>query len=146
MFATHTSQLATTQCYEFVRPAVLHPLSTGYAQPDSRINLFFQEGRCSLADEETAKLARWIDVWNHPGNEKHLILGGAYESPRATRLRRLNYLTAVIQELGVPRCRFHPDGDWTRFTGVSLTEAAPADVVWLQLRNFPASCVKPPAP
>lgn len=142
MFATHTSQLVTTQCYEFVRPGVPHLQSMDYTQSDSRLILSFQMGRCSLAEEEVATLARWINIWNQPGSAKHLILGGAYESPRPNRLRRLSYLTAVIEELGVPRCRFHPDGDWTRFIGVSLTEAAPADVVWLQLRNFPASCAK----
>ena len=145
MIATHASQVVATQCYEFVRPGTLNSKSWAYTQSDSRMILFFQVGRCSLADEEIATLARWINIWNQPGSERHLTLGGAYETPRPTRLRRLSYLTAVIEELGVPRCRFHPDGDWARFTGVSLTEAAPADVVWLQLRNFPGSSVKPQA-
>lgn len=143
MSAADTSQLVTTQCHEFVRPGSLNLRSMGYTQSDSRMILFFQAGRCSLADEEIATLQRWIKIWNHPSCEKHfLTLGGAYETPRPNRLRRLHYLIVAIEELGVPKCRVHPDGDWTRFTGVSLTEAAPADVVWLQLVSFPAYCGK----
>lgn len=137
--------MAATRLFEFVRPGTLHAQSTGYVPSDSALILSFQEGRCSLADEEIETLARWINIWNQPGSEKHLILGGAYETPRPNRLRRLTYLTAVIEELGVPRDRFHPDEDWTRYTGMSLTEAAPSDVVWLQLRNFPASSASTPA-
>lgn len=142
MSAIYTSQLVTTQCYEFVRPSILNLQSMGYTQSDSRMILSFQAGRCSLADGEIATLQRWINSWNRPGSEKHLMIGGAYETPRPSRLRRLHYLMVVIEELGVPRSRFYADEDWTRFTGVRLTEAAPADVVWLQLRSFPTSYVK----
>ena len=137
MSATLPPQLVATRSSEFVRPRSLDAQSMGYTQSDTRIILFFQAGRCSLADEEIATLRRWIDIRNQPGSEKHLIVGGAYETPRPNRLRRLHFLMVVIEELGVPRCRFHQDEDWTRFTGVSLAEAAPADVVWLQSRNYP---------
>ena len=137
MSATQTPQLDATRAGCFVRPRGLDAQSLGYTQSDTRMILFFQAGRCSLADEEIATLRRWIDIRNQPGSEKHLIVGGAYETPRPNRLRRLHYLMVVIEELGVPRCRFHQDEDWTRFTGVSLAEAAPADVVWLQSRNYP---------
>lgn len=142
MFANQTTQSVTTACYEFVRPDTrgIQPLSD--LEYKSRMCLAFHENRCSLADDEIAALRQWISGWNHPAREKHLMLGGAYETPRPNRLRRLSYLMVVIQELGIPRDRIHPADDWSRVTGVSSKDTAPADQIWLQLRGFPASWVR----
>lgn len=134
MFATQTLQVTPTQGHEFVQSNNLNAQSTAYMQASSsRMILFFQANRCSLANREIATLGQWINTWNHPGSEKQLALGGAYDTPRSNRLRRLSFLTAVIEQLGVPKNRIHPDESWTRFTRGTLEGEAPADVVWLQL-------------
>jgi hypothetical protein len=136
MFATQTLRVAATQGHKFVPSNKLNAQSTAYTQANSsRMILFFQANRCSLADREVATLGQWINTWNHPGSEKRLTLGGAYDTSRSNRLRRLSFLTAVIEQLGVPQNHIHPDESWTKFTGVTLEDDAPADVVWLQLSS-----------
>lgn len=131
------SEPGITLIQEFVSPGPSDPLSVAYTSADSKLVLLFEAGRCSLADEEIAALAQWVKSWNHPGNKKHVTLAGASATPRSSRLQRLNYLTNLILELGVPRSRFHPSDDWIKFVGVSTKQAVPPDMVWLQLRSFP---------
>jgi hypothetical protein len=105
--------------------------------------VFYEAGRCSLTKPEIGALARWVHQWNTPNSRCRLYLGGADETSRANRLRRLSVLLSVLEHLGVDRRRIQVDGEWLRPTRMGIIDDLPADTVWLQVRGFHALYAMP---
>ena len=104
---------------------------------DSTIVLY-EAGRCSLTEPEIGALAHWVHRWNAPNSRCRLYLGGADETSRANRLRRLSVLLTVLEHLGVDRRRIQVDSEWLRPTRMGIIDDLPADTIWLQVRGFHA--------
>lgn len=97
--------------------------------------VFFDAGSCSLTNKEIGALAQWVQTWNSPKNRCRLYLGGADETSRANRLRRLSVLTSVLEYLGVPRKAIQADGEWFKASRMGIIDDLPADTIWLQVKG-----------
>jgi hypothetical protein len=97
--------------------------------------VIFSQGSCSLDERETATLRQWVYAWRNLPAKYQLLLGGACETSRAGRLRRLTWLTHSLDLFGISLKRIHPDEDWLRPTRMGSLDNLPSDIVWLQLRK-----------
>jgi len=109
------------------------------ASVETSMSVFFEEGRFALPEREIETLAQWIHSWNTTGSKQHLHIGGAYETSRTNRLRRLGFMMTLLQQLGVPQKRLHPEDDWTTSIRMGSMDDVPVDEVWLKLREFQSS-------
>lgn len=109
------------------------------ASVDSTMSVFFESGRCRLPEPEIEALAHWINSWNTVNSRRHLMIGGAHETSRTNRLRRLGFILSLLQQLGVPQQRVHPDEDWMTPMRMGSMDDVPVDEVWLQLRESQSS-------
>jgi len=98
--------------------------------------LFFEAGKCSLSPQEVGALERWVRPWNTPNSRCRLYVGGAEETSRANRLRRLSVLMSVLAGFGVNRKRIQIDADWLLPNRLGIIEDLPSDSMWLQVRGF----------
>lgn len=106
--------------------------------------VLFERGKCSLTDSEVSALEQWVCRWYTPnGNCCRLYLGGADETSRANRLRRLSALMSVLEHLGVHRKRIQTDGEWLRPSRLGIIDDLPADSIWLQVKGFDAPNAMP---
>ena len=113
------------------------------ASEDTTI-VFFESGKCSLTEAEIGALEQWVHRWNTPNkNYSRLYLGGADETSRANRLRRLSVLMSVLEHLGVHRRWIQADGEWLRPSRMGIIDDLPADSIWLQVRGFHAPYAMP---
>ena len=103
--------------------------------------VFFEDGKCSLSEREIGALEQWVRRWNSLNCRWRLYLGGADETSRANRLRRLSVLMAALEHLGVARRRIQVDGEWLRATRLGIIDDLPADNIWLQVRGLHAQYV-----
>ena len=94
--------------------------------------LFFADGSCALSDSEAQVLRKWVLRWWVAPGKKAVQLGGAAETPRAGRLRRLNTLLVELEQLGIPSHLVKAEGDWFRSTRMGSSDDLPCDVVWLR--------------
>lgn len=101
--------------------------------------VFFESGRCALPEREIEALAHWIKSWNTASSKRHLQIGGAHATSRTNRLRRLGFLMTLLQRLGVPQKRVHPDQDWTTPIRMGSIDDVPVDEVWLTIRESQSS-------
>jgi len=108
------------------------------------LSVFFEVEKCSLSMDEIDKLDRWIKQWNRPGSRCWLHLGGAQETSRSNRLRRLGFLMSLLEQLGVPQRRVQTDDDWLKPARMGAIDDLPADVIWMQIRGFDAAHSMPP--
>jgi hypothetical protein len=122
------------------------PLPTTSAASDDTTIVFFEKGKCSLAGPEIGALEQWVSRWNTQ-NKKccRLYLGGADETSRANRLRRLSVLMSVLEHLGVHRKQIQTDEEWLRPSRMGIIADLPADSIWLQVRGFHAPYAMPVA-
>lgn len=119
--------------------------TTSEASGDTTI-VFFERGKCSLTEPEIDALEKWVRRWNTPKkNCCRLYLGGADETSRANRLRRLSVLLAVLDHLGLDRRRIQVDSEWLRPSRMGIIDDLPADTIWLQVRGFHAPYAMPSA-
>ncbi len=116
---------------------------TTIAPAEDTTIVFYEAGRCSLTEPEIGALAHWVHQWNTPNSRCRLYLGGADETSRANRLRRLSVLLSVLEHIGVDRRRIQVDGEWLRPTRMGIIDDLPADTIWLQVRGFHAPYVMP---
>jgi hypothetical protein len=117
---------------------------TTVAPAEDTTIVFFERGECSLTESEMVALEQWVRQWNTPNrNCWRLYLGGADETSRANRLRRLSVLMSVLEHLGVPRKWIQTDGEWLRPSRMGIIDDLPADTIWLQVREFHAPHVMP---
>jgi hypothetical protein len=103
--------------------------------PAQHMTVLFGEGECTLPTAEVTALQQWIETWCHSSSNYHVLFGGALETSRTGRLRRLAYLTGELELLGVPKRRIHPDEDWLRPSRMGALDHLPRDAVWLQIRS-----------
>ena len=102
--------------------------------------LMFRAGECSLPTQEAEALKQWVSSWRDSPEKFHVLIGGAHETSRAGRLRRLSLLTTLIEQYGTPKKRIHPDEDCLRPSRMGVLDDLPSDMVWLQLQmRSPAS-------
>lgn len=97
--------------------------------------VFFDAGRCSLTDKEVTALDAWVHRWNTRNSRCRLYIGGADETSRANRLRRLSVLLSVLAQLGVDRKRIQVDGEWFLPHRLGIIDELPADTIWLEVRG-----------
>lgn len=95
--------------------------------------LIFKSGECALLASEAETLRQWVCSWRDSPEKFHVLIGGAFETSRTGRLRRLNWLTTSIEQFGASKKRVHPDEDWLRPSRMGALDDLPPDLVWLQL-------------
>ena len=93
----------------------------------------FRDGECALSVEQEQHVASWLVGKPVVGSKVGLILGGANQSSRAGRLRRLRGMLLVLGRLGVAARRIWPDIEWIKPARMGALEDMPADTVWLRL-------------
>ncbi len=104
-------------------------------KPATHMTVLFREGECTLLPKEVKTLQQWIETWRHSSSNYHVLFGGAFETSRTGRLRRLAFLTSELEQLGIPRKRIHPDEDWLKPSRMGALDDLPRDAVWLQIRS-----------
>jgi hypothetical protein len=95
----------------------------------------FREGESTLSAEQEQRLASWIVGSPLVNGKVDLILGGARNSSRSGRLRRLHGLLLALGRLGVAARRIWPDIEWTKPARMGAIEDMPEDTVWLRLAD-----------
>lgn len=98
--------------------------------------VFFDSGKCSLTGGEVCALEKWVRQWNTPRSRCRLHVGGANETSRANRLRRLSVLLSVLAHFGVKRKRIQIDSAWLLPSRMGTIDDLPADTIWLQIGGF----------
>lgn len=61
------------------------------------------------------------------------MIGGAFETSRSGRLRRLNSLLELLVDFGVPSRQINAHEDWLKPSRMGSMNDMPADLVWLQV-------------
>lgn len=112
--------------------ASLPPALAASAPSEERMMVFFEAGKCSLTQPVISTLKHWVHLWNTPSCRRRLNLGGADETSRTNRLRRLSALISVLEDLGVDRRRIQVDSEWLRPTRMGIIDDMPVDAIWLQ--------------
>lgn len=103
------------------------------------MTVLFKAGQACLCESETEVLKSWVRGWPSRGRGNLVELGGACESSRAGRLRRLNSILELFAQLGVPSKNIHEDEDWARPSRMGSMDDLPADAVWLKLIESPSA-------
>jgi hypothetical protein len=98
---------------------------------DATTIVFFEAGQCTLTDGEVNALGSWVLQWIVPNRRCQLQLGGAGETSRTNRLRRLSNLLSVLQNLGVNRKQIQIDDEWLKPNRMGTIDDLPADTFWL---------------
>lgn len=111
--------------------------------PMTSMALIFDEGQAYLSSAEAQILKAWIMGWSALRGAKLVTIGGASQTSRAGRLRRVNSLLQVFRQLGVKPQSIQTEADWTQPVRMGSLDDLPADVVWLQL--LPPHQAKSPA-
>ena len=93
--------------------------------------LFFEVDHCALYAKELEVLTEWLSAWRTRQKGERLIVGGALETPRAGRLRRLQSILKVLEAAGVTSRMMHPLDLWSMPARMGLAESLPADVAWI---------------
>lgn len=109
------------------------PSSTEAATIASNLTVIFEGGKCRLPERETNVLKQWVSSWCSAPQKFHLLIGGALETSRVGRLRRLAWLSNQFELHGVSNKRIHPDEDWLRPSRMGFMDDLPYDLVWLKL-------------
>ena len=105
--------------------------------------LFFEANACAPTAFERAILEQWLARWRaHPKSNK-LVIGGALDTPRAGRLRRLHAILSILKDVGFPLRSVQPSEDWFRPSRMGMTEVLPADMAWIGLSE--STCSPAPA-
>lgn len=102
--------------------------------PKTSMALIFEEGQAYLSSAEAKILKAWITAWSALRGPKRITIGGANQTSRAGRLRRVNALLQVFKQLGVMLQSIQIDSDWAKPVRMGSMDDLPADVVWLQLQ------------
>ena len=97
------------------------------------ITVLFDNGNAALAACEAAVLMGWVKTWAPLTHKYRVHIGGAHETPRIGRLRRLTGIKDLLAQHGVDRFRILPDSDWTKPSRLGTVEELPSDLVWLEL-------------
>lgn len=107
--------------------------------------LLFEADQCVLAEKELAVLKRWLIDWRSQAKPGRLVIGGASETPRAGRLRRLHAILNVLAELAIPLRCIQPEEDWFKPTRMGVIEALPEDLAWIGvIDSFRVGSENPP--
>lgn len=93
--------------------------------------LFFDANQCVPSANELAILKRWLAGWRAQAKAKKLVIGGALDTPRAGRLRRLRVILNVLKDAGISMGCVQPVEDWFVPTRMGMTEVLPADMAWI---------------
>lgn len=104
--------------------------------------LFFEANASAPSAFERKILEQWLARWRAQPKAKKLVIGGALDTPRAGRLRRLHAILSILKDMGVSLRAIQPVEDWFRPSRMGMTEVLPADMAWIGLSE--ASC-KPAA-
>ncbi len=70
--------------------------------------LFFEEDHCALSAKEADGLIKWLKAWRTGKKGNKLIVGGALETPRVGRLRRLQSILKVLEVARITSRMMHP--------------------------------------
>lgn len=97
--------------------------------------VLFKSGETRLSNDEAEALTNWVRHWPDHLQVSSVSLGGACETSRAGRLRRLYCLLDLLGQLGVRLKNIRQDGDWARPSRMGSMDDLPMDVVWLQLNQ-----------
>lgn len=106
--------------------------------PVIHMTVLFQAGEANLPDTEVEVLKNWVRCWPSRGSRNVVELGGACESSRTGRLRRLNSILELFAQLGVPSKNVREDEEWTKPSRMGALDDLPADAVWLKLIQSPS--------
>lgn len=106
--------------------------------------LLFEADQCALAEKELAVLKRWLIDLRSQSKSAKITIGGASETPRTGRLRRLHTILNVLSEMGIPPRSIQPEEDWFKPTRMGVIEALPEDLAWIGVvDSFTVGSVKP---
>lgn len=97
--------------------------------------LFFEEDQSALSDTELEILKTWLKKSRSNPATKVLVIGGAFDTPRAGRVRRLDAIRIVLEGMGM--LLFLPPSAEDRCvpTGLDVTDSLPTDVAWIGYRD-----------
>jgi hypothetical protein len=101
--------------------------------PITSMALIFKEGEVYLSNTEAKILKVWITGWAALRGRKLITIGGAHETSRTGRLRRVNSLLQIFWQLGIKPKYVRPAEDLTQPSRMGSMDDLPADVVWLPL-------------
>jgi len=97
--------------------------------------LFFEASHCALSAKELEVLTNWLGAWRTMPRGKKFMVGGALETPRVGRLRRLRSVLNVLETAGVTSRMILPLEVWSAPTKMGLVDSLPADVAWIGCRD-----------
>ena len=100
--------------------------------------LLFEANACTPSANELETLKRWLAAWRAQPKAKKLVIGGALDTPRAGRLRRLRSILNILKDMGVSMRSIQPVEDWFMPTRMGMTEVLPADVAWIGQSDAPS--------
>jgi hypothetical protein len=106
------------------------------AQPlvDRNMVFLFEKGQTDLSTAEKSLLRKWLNRRNTAVDSVRVHIGGAFETSRMGRMRRLSSLVHCLAKYGIQRRCLQLDLDWTLPTRVGNTRQLPSDMVWIQIR------------
>ena len=93
--------------------------------------LLFEVDQCAPSAHELEILKRWLAAWRAQPKARKLVIGGALDTPRAGRLRRLRAILNILKDMGVSMRSIQPVEDWFMPTRMGMTEVLPADMAWI---------------
>lgn len=85
--------------------------------------LLFEANQCAPSANELKILKRWLADWRAQPKAKKLVIGGALDTPRAGRLRRLRAILNILKDMGVSMRSIQPVEDWFMPTWRGLAKA-----------------------
>ncbi len=100
--------------------------------------LLFEANQCVPSANELAILKRWLAGWRAQPKAKKLVIGGALDTPRAGRLRRLRVILNLLKDAGISMRSVQPVEDWFVPTRMGMTEVLPADMAWIGQIDAPS--------
>ena len=106
--------------------------------------LFFDADQSALSVAELASLKSWITSSQANSTTKVLVVGGALDSSRAGRLRRLQGIRSVVEGMGISLRFTRTLEDRCSPAGWERAESLPTDVAWIGYRDSPRRTVTPP--
>lgn len=108
------------------------------AEFNPNTTLLFEVNQCAPSATELEILERWLASWRAQPRAKKLVIGGALDTPRAGRLRRLRAILNILQDMGISMRSIQPVEDWFMPTRMGMTEVLPADIAWIGLSDAPS--------
>ena len=93
--------------------------------------LFFEENQSALSSAELKILKTWLNDSRLQPTAKILVVGGAFETPHAGRLRRLQGILSALEEMGISLRRIQAVEDGSTQTKLDLMGSLPTDVAWI---------------